>query len=128
MKAELITNVSHDLKTPLTSIINYVDLLKKEEVPGEGDQDDGERGENGAGEVEKKAHDDPVGHAPTAEGGPRYPVHDEFQAARASFSKGDIRVLYWTAGLTLAFLAYPSPKRLKAKAKHRILPQPMAKR
>ncbi len=31
-KTELITNVSHDLKTPLTSIINYVDLLKKEEV------------------------------------------------------------------------------------------------
>ena len=31
-KAELITNVSHDLKTPLTSIINYVDLLKKEEL------------------------------------------------------------------------------------------------
>ena len=29
-KAELITNVSHDLKTPLTSIINYVDLLKKQ--------------------------------------------------------------------------------------------------
>lgn len=31
MKSELITNVSHDLKTPLTSIINYVDLLKNEE-------------------------------------------------------------------------------------------------
>ena len=31
-KAELITNVSHDIKTPLTSIINYVDLLKKEEI------------------------------------------------------------------------------------------------
>lgn len=30
MKAELITNVSHDLKTPLTSIISYVDLLSKE--------------------------------------------------------------------------------------------------
>lgn len=29
MKAELITNVSHDIKTPLTSIINYVDLLQK---------------------------------------------------------------------------------------------------
>ena len=32
MKAELITNVSHDLKTPLTSIITYVDLLRKENL------------------------------------------------------------------------------------------------
>lgn len=31
-KTELITNVSHDIKTPLTSIINYVDLLEKEEI------------------------------------------------------------------------------------------------
>lgn len=34
-KTELITNVSHDIKTPLTSIINYVDLLEKEEIDNE---------------------------------------------------------------------------------------------
>lgn len=35
MKTELITNVSHDLKTPLTSIINYIDLLKRENFTDE---------------------------------------------------------------------------------------------
>lgn len=30
LKADLITNVSHDIKTPLTTIINYVDLIKRE--------------------------------------------------------------------------------------------------
>lgn len=35
MKVDLITNVSHDLKTPLTSIIGYIDLLKKEEMSPE---------------------------------------------------------------------------------------------
>lgn len=35
MKTELITNVSHDIKTPLTSIVNYVDLLKAEPVGSE---------------------------------------------------------------------------------------------
>lgn len=34
-KTELITNVSHDIKTPLTSIINYVDLLSKEDIDNE---------------------------------------------------------------------------------------------
>lgn len=35
MKSELITNVSHDIKTPLTSIINYVDLLQKPHTPSQ---------------------------------------------------------------------------------------------
>lgn len=35
MKTELITNVSHDIKTPLTSIVNYADLLSKEQPENE---------------------------------------------------------------------------------------------
>ncbi|MBQ3940405.1 MAG: HAMP domain-containing histidine kinase [Oscillospiraceae bacterium] len=33
LRTELITNVSHDLKTPLTSIVNYVDLLSRQQMP-----------------------------------------------------------------------------------------------
>ena len=32
LKTDLITNVSHDIKTPLTSIINYVDILKRSNI------------------------------------------------------------------------------------------------
>ena len=35
LKTQLITNVSHDIKTPLTSIVNYVDLLEKEDIQPE---------------------------------------------------------------------------------------------
>ena len=35
MKADLITNVSHDIKTPLTSIVNYISLLKREQIENE---------------------------------------------------------------------------------------------
>jgi len=35
LRTDLITNVSHDIKTPLTSIINYVDLLKREDIQNE---------------------------------------------------------------------------------------------
>jgi signal transduction histidine kinase len=35
LKTELLSNVSHDIRTPLTSVINYVDLLKKEELDNE---------------------------------------------------------------------------------------------
>lgn len=35
LKTDLITNVSHDIKTPLTSIINYVDILKREQIADE---------------------------------------------------------------------------------------------
>lgn len=39
LKADLITNVSHDIKTPLTSIINYVGLIKRENIDNERVQD-----------------------------------------------------------------------------------------
>ncbi len=35
LKTDLITNVSHDIKTPLTSIINYIDLIKRENIQDE---------------------------------------------------------------------------------------------
>ena len=38
MKTELVANVSHDIRTPLTSIINYVDLLKRENIQNENAQ------------------------------------------------------------------------------------------
>ena len=39
LRTELITNVSHDLKTPLTSIVNYVDLLSREQIGSEAAQE-----------------------------------------------------------------------------------------
>ncbi len=39
LKTELITNVSHDLKTPLTSVINYIDLLKEEKIDNDSAKD-----------------------------------------------------------------------------------------
>lgn len=39
LKTELISNVSHDLKTPLTSIINYIDILKREDISEEEKED-----------------------------------------------------------------------------------------
>lgn len=48
LKSDLITNVSHDIKTPLTSIINYVDLLKREDIQNE-------RAKNYIGILEDKA-------------------------------------------------------------------------
>ena len=39
MQTELITNVSHDIRTPLTSIVNYVDLLSKDDITQEQQQE-----------------------------------------------------------------------------------------
>ena len=39
LKSELVTNVSHDLKTPLTSIINYIDILQRKDITEEEKED-----------------------------------------------------------------------------------------
>lgn len=57
MKAELITNVSHDIKTPLTSIVNYVDLLKKEGLESENAQEYLEVLERQSGKLKKLTED-----------------------------------------------------------------------
>lgn len=56
-KTELITNVSHDIKTPLTSIINYVDLLEKEELENEAAQEYIEVLERQSGRLKKLIQD-----------------------------------------------------------------------
>ncbi|MGV8146220.1 MAG: histidine kinase dimerization/phospho-acceptor domain-containing protein [Alkaliphilus sp.] len=72
LKAELITNVSHDLRTPLTSIITYVDLLKKE--------DDVSKREEYVEVIEKKSHK------------LKTLTDDLFEASKAS--SGNIPVVY----------------------------------
>lgn len=56
-KTELITNVSHDIKTPLTSIINYVDLLGKEDLQNEAAQEYLEVLERQSGRLKKLIED-----------------------------------------------------------------------
>lgn len=53
LKTELISNVSHDIKTPLTSIVTYVDLLKNELVREEPDR---KKTQEYIGVIEQKAH------------------------------------------------------------------------
>ena len=57
LKTELITNVSHDIKTPLTSIINYVDLIKKENIENEKIKEYIEILENKAGRLKRLTED-----------------------------------------------------------------------
>ena len=57
LKTELITNVSHDIKTPLTSIINYSDLLCKEETENEKIQEYAEVLHRQAGRLKKLLED-----------------------------------------------------------------------
>ncbi|MBR1471759.1 MAG: HAMP domain-containing histidine kinase [Lachnospiraceae bacterium] len=73
LKTELITNVSHDIKTPLTSIINYVDLLQKEDV----------------GETEKKEYLDILAHQSSRL---KKLIQDLIDASKASTGAVEVRM------------------------------------
>ena len=67
LKADLITNVSHDIKTPLTSIINYVDLLKRENIENEKAKD------------YIRVLDEKITAPETADGGPCRGIEDQLR-------------------------------------------------
>ena len=74
MKADLITNVSHDIKTPLTSIVNYVDLLKRENL-------ENENARNYIRVLDEKSQ-----AAETADGGSGRSIKDQFRKYPAGYA------------------------------------------
>jgi signal transduction histidine kinase len=73
MKTELISNVSHDLKTPLTSIITYIDLLK-------------------SGEIDKKTHNEYINILDNKAKRLNVLIEDLFEASKASSGNIDLQM------------------------------------
>ena len=116
-KAELITNVSHDLKTPLTSIINYVDLLEKEDLHNETAQEYLEVLERQSSRLKKLIED--LIEASKASTG-NLPVHLERLEAGIFMTQtvGEFEEKTKAAGLDLVIEKPETPVYIMADSRH----------
>lgn len=116
-KTELITNVSHDIKTPLTSIINYVDLLEKEELHNETAQEYLEVLERQSSRLKKLIED--LIEASKASTG-NLPVHLERLEAGIFMTQtvGEFEEKTKAAGLDLVIEKPETPVYIMADSRH----------
>ena len=116
-KTELITNVSHDIKTPLTSIINYVDLLEKEELHNETAQEYLEVLERQSSRLKKLIED--LIEASKASTG-NLPVHLERLEAGIFMTQtvGEFEEKTKAAGLDLVIEKPDTPVYIMADSRH----------
>ena len=116
-KTELITNVSHDIKTPLTSIINYVDLLEKEDLHNETAQEYLEVLERQSSRLKKLIED--LIEASKASTG-NLPVHLERLEAGIFMTQtvGEFEEKTKAAGLDLVIEKPETPVYIMADSRH----------
>ena len=116
-KTELITNVSHDIKTPLTSIINYVDLLEKEDLHNETAQEYLEVLDRQSGRLKKLIED--LIEASKASTG-NLPVHLEKLEAGIFMTQtvGEFEEKTKAAGLDLVIEKPDTPVYIMADSRH----------
>ena len=116
-KTELITNVSHDIKTPLTSIINYVDLLEKEDLHNETAQEYLEVLERQSSRLKKLIED--LIEASKASTG-NLPVHLERLEAGIFMTQtvGEFEEKTKAAGLDLVIEKPDTPVYIMADSRH----------
>ena len=117
LRAELITNVSHDIKTPLTSIINYVDLLEKEDLHNETAQEYLEVLERQSSRLKKLIED--LIEASKASTG-NLPVHLERLEAGIFMTQtvGEFEEKTKAAGLDLVIEKPETPVYIMADSRH----------
>ena len=116
-KTELITNVSHDIKTPLTSIINYVDLIKKEEPENEKIREYIAVLDRQSGRL-KKLIEDLVEASKASSGSVAVNLAECDPSVLLSQTVGEFDERLKAAGLTAVIKAPEAPVRIMADGRH----------
>ena len=116
-KTELITNVSHDIKTPLTSIINYVDLIKKEEPENEKIREYISVLDRQSGRL-KKLIEDLVEASKASSGSVAVNLAECDPSVLLSQTVGEFDERLKAAGLTAVIKAPETPVRIMADGRH----------